>query len=1010
MKKYLFIYILCVAIGGYFSLTADTSMGDGNEAFSIALSQHQGAADSKQDGINKTHSAQMKKCCGPKKIDSCNPCCSCQYVIPSKEINKGKGFVIDRPGVWCLDGNVHFNPKPSKYAPPDPRAVQAAITVKAGVSNVIIDLGSYRIEQRGAGTTTQTPYVIGILVPDPAPTSTDPNFVGAQSIYIQGDQAIIDGFSMFGIRIFGHTRDIRLSNMTIKNCGGLASLALRPFPDYFPHGTRLTSYGPPMAVAGLAIGEADAWGFGPTFFTQAENLPSNRVESVVIENVSSIDNFFGNIFLVNSTNNTITDCHFDHASSDDPGNATGPNGPYNVVSAVNARFVGSIANENPGLLNTVVSNTTFNNATLRGNGISSFDYTSTIFTAGDDQTSGSNYVGNPCVGLFNSRSKNITFNDCQFNGHTNLFLGDVTTMGIGSGGDEDATYMNCHFDGITTLGSINGFHTSGGGAGTASQQTKSNRNTLLVNCTSNNHRCIGDQALPAPLLTANGISGFFCNFSKDLTMEGCVSQDLVNSSPTSIALNCNGFTISDTRGSTPPAPDATIRNFVMENCIASRVQTLCGGNVAGFGVTVPASNEALNSLSMEQCDATGNQTFPSGLAPLYSATITYSLGATSSFNNVNYISLVNSNLGNTPSTSPSQWGITTANVLPWNNTTNYPATTAVTYLSVLYVANVAVTSGGPVPLANANWTPLSINPPAWNSTTSYSIGAPVFYQGYDWYSLTNLNVGNAPGTRVNNAQSWLLYPGSVLRPWNSTTGYNTGSIVSAAGINYISLTGGTTGGNIGNQPDPTGVNLTNWTPYNTGIAQGVGCGYQIFQENNPVTLDVLESFPVSLCRCKAMHNKGLPTANNVYSAGIYLQNGVRSEIFECETEDNVYGILFKQCDRDAIRNCRSDNNIDLQYVLSNPGGTPIIGEGYTDIGNGTPASPTKSTSIWESNRAFGNGQLVHVGPNGNYNIWMDAALTLRPPLLRGQASTASYIFTDPSATYFSNVHNNSIIP
>jgi hypothetical protein len=83
-------------------------------------------------GINflnaKEHSSKERH-----KDKHCHKDCHCRHVISSKRLNKGQGVVIDKPGVWCLDGDVVFKPKASRFSPPDARAVQAAITVKAGV-------------------------------------------------------------------------------------------------------------------------------------------------------------------------------------------------------------------------------------------------------------------------------------------------------------------------------------------------------------------------------------------------------------------------------------------------------------------------------------------------------------------------------------------------------------------------------------------------------------------------------------------------------------------------------------------------------------------------------------------------------------------------------------------------------------------------------------------------------------------------------------------------------------
>ena len=101
--------------------------------------------------------------------------------------------------------------------------VQVAITILS--SFVTLILGDKTISQTGwvdASTipnystsrvnvpSTQTPYVVGISIPDTLPTSADINAIGLQSIYIEGDQAVVNGFSMYGIRVFGHTKDIQM--------------------------------------------------------------------------------------------------------------------------------------------------------------------------------------------------------------------------------------------------------------------------------------------------------------------------------------------------------------------------------------------------------------------------------------------------------------------------------------------------------------------------------------------------------------------------------------------------------------------------------------------------------------------------------------------------------------------------------------------------------------------------------------------------------------------------------
>lgn len=539
--------------------------------------------------------------------DRCKRDC-CQYVISSKDINNGKGVIIDKPGVWCLDGNACFNPKPSQCLPPDPRAVQAAITVKAGVSNVIIDLCSYRLSQAGSGTSTQTPYVIGILVPDPDPTNPDPEFVGAESIYIKGDDAIIDGFSMYGVRIFAHIYDVMLSNLTIKNCGLLAAKGTRPNANYFPHGSSVTGFGPSFGVAGLSIGESSALGMGPTFFTQNTVTQQNRLSQISLKNISCLHNFFNGLVLVNSTDVTINDCHFDDTFSNDPG-IPGPNG-YTVPLARGANFGFdsdiNTANDadDPSILNMTVTNTTFNNTSLQG------DFTtSVVFTAPPFIVEGVHEIA----------SKETTYINCQFNNTSSTFVGGLV-LNYGSARNEDGTFIDCSFDGAKGISGVQGFHRSG--VSPPPIFTKSSRNLTLLNCTANNNQQIGDQQLPIPVVSngASGLpatTGFNISFAKNVFIENCTASDNVINGPAGANDLAIGFDIVDADFfGAAPGQDSLSENIVLRNCVAARNSSVNGGQVLGFRFAnatvlfVPVTQQTLRSISLENCIASGNVSSP----------------------------------------------------------------------------------------------------------------------------------------------------------------------------------------------------------------------------------------------------------------------------------------------------------------------------------------------------------------------------------------------------------------
>jgi parallel beta-helix repeat protein len=319
---------------------------------------------------------------------------------------------------------------------------------------------------------------------------------------------------------------------------------------------------------------------------------------VIMNNVSCLNNFFTGLIHLNATNTTIDACHFDNTFSDDPGRATSP--AYDVLIAWGANFVNSgnvFADyntlEDPNILNMTISNSTFNNTILKG------DFTTIprnpFFTV---------------AGMILVRGKGIECRNCQFNGSTNLFAPpSATTVGAVCGSLEDSTFINCHFDDVTSLGSINGFHLSGVGPGVP---TKSSRNTRLINCTANNLQNIGDQQLPAPILGSLSVTGFQLSFTKDITLDGCISQDLVMRAPqVNRTGNVVGFMLSGTANQVPPLPDATVENVVYRNCIASRCFALNGGSAAGFDLqtTVGTGRDTLKSVVLENCISSGNETF-----------------------------------------------------------------------------------------------------------------------------------------------------------------------------------------------------------------------------------------------------------------------------------------------------------------------------------------------------------------------------------------------------------------
>jgi hypothetical protein len=494
-------------------------------------------------------------------------------LITSADIGTA-GYTITTPGVYALASNIIFNP-----ATPAPGTVAAAITIAS--SNVTLLLGNYRISQPGAGSPNQTPYVIGILIPDTIPTNTSTSAIGLESIYISGDQAIIDGFSMYGMRVFGHTYDIQISDLTIKNCGLLASKAVRSqnsaLINYFPQGIPGTAGATPLGIAGLCIGESDIFGMGPVFFTQNSNVAQNSVSAVVLQNVSCLSNFFMGLCIANSSDVTINNCHFDDTFCDDP-----------TLYVAGAAFGPANTNsENPSLQRLVVTNSTFNNSALNG------DYT----------TSAPGYINNFIPGALLCRSSNISFDHCHFDNTNATFPGNSVT-GFLAIAILNATMSNCSFDGTQGLSSAVGFHLSGYNFN--STNALSSDNVTLRNCTANNIQQMGNLQIPLTLYTNKvfpAAVGYELFFAKNMYLENCLAEDIISNGPVGENSVATGFLLAS--GSDSGSDQFEEDNAVLKGCIASRVTTSQGGHAVGF-----FGNNffgGLRTISLDNCIANGNQ-------------------------------------------------------------------------------------------------------------------------------------------------------------------------------------------------------------------------------------------------------------------------------------------------------------------------------------------------------------------------------------------------------------------
>ncbi len=730
--------------------------------------------------------------------------------------------------------------------------VQAAITITT--SHVLLNFNGYELSQFvPENPSEQTPFVVGVLVPDPLPNATEPTqpnvvvtnplttkLVGQSSNYIVGGDGVISNFSMYGIDVFAHVADIEVRDLTIKNCGALASRAFgRPTTDglfYLPHDTTAKSsdntfpipafglFGPSFGVAGINIGEGTGFGRGPQFFTDVPTNQLNvvnRTKNVRLSNLRSLHNFMFGAFETCITNLTIDNSHFNDSWSDDPGSNNYPQ--YGAVITFGTMFVdlqvtgfGDNGNTDPDNENVVISNSTFNNSSLLGDYTTILRGTTLPFVAG---------------GIADTRSRNVTCLNCQFNSASNTFVGG-TVVGWVAGGMEATTLESCSFDGLFNLGDINAFHISGA---SENEPYKPAKSITLINCTANDLQSRPDLVLPAPSLNQGGLTGYFLGGPFGLSIQNCQSTNLYYGGPAAGGLGVitEGF-LSGIQGT----------DAVLENCLVSKMQNNNGGSIIGYYI-----DAFVDSLIAESCKSTFNKTSLASVYPAWNSATTYNVGAFASLTVSgvvnNFVSLQNGNLNHSP----------------------VPGT------------------------ATAFWSPINtINPTppgTWNVATTYGIGSLVSFTdstGHtnEYVSTINGNVGIYP-----NASNGKWVQTNVYPTWNNSASYSTGMIVGYQGVSYISLITP----NMGNQPD---ISPSDWSS-NTGVGQGFAIG---FGSANGGSVSVYTN-------CVAASNTGSPD----FSSGFFTVFNNFGNVYDsCIAEQNYRGFFLDGGSRCVVRNCRADNN------------------------------------------------------------------------------------------------------
>jgi hypothetical protein len=156
----------------------------------------------------------------------------------------------------------------------------------------------------------------------------------------------------------------------------------------------------------------------------------------------------------------------------------------------------------------------------------------------------------------------------------------------------------------------------------------------------------------------------------------------------------------------------------------------------------------------------------------YNAGVSYSQGASVVDGSGNiFISLVNGNIGNTPSTSPADWAATGASEIydgVWNNATAYTIGNLVSVSSQIFIALQNSINQNPS-TTNGFWQLINSTASAWSSATQYQIGSVVTNNGS---SESESNAANPSNSEHCVLDSTIFRDGGPERRASSREGLN----------------------------------------------------------------------------------------------------------------------------------------------------------------------------------------------------------------------------------------------
>lgn len=427
--------------------------------------------------------------------------------------------------------------------------VQAALTILS--QHVRVILKTTAISQKGVnkdGTINpfkMVPWVICILIPDLLPNNYDPYAVGLNNISVEGICSL-NGFSMAGIYAMGHLQNLNISkNVLIQNSGKLASLSSRtanPSLSYYvPFGFPGYPGSMPFIVGGIIIGESNALGLGPSFFTQNVAPVQNKIVGLKLSSVSSVNNFYTDFCLNNTKQIELNNSHFDRAYSDDP-----------TISATSVLIGAYVFNIGEPDLNNIV-NFVARDCSFNG----------TKMGVGDFSTELVDY--NAPWNCFLGSINNANFYNCQFNDAYCDFAGDIqggSSIGLVLYYCNNLNFYNSSFDAQSSLN---------GGEG---MSVYLSNNIYCSKCTADGITQIGLQQLPAPAI-ATGIqaSGFSVDgLSTGIVLDRCTSNGLTVTGPCNVDTIGQGFAI------------AASSNTTLIQCVSDGIIMQNGGYAVNFNL------------------------------------------------------------------------------------------------------------------------------------------------------------------------------------------------------------------------------------------------------------------------------------------------------------------------------------------------------------------------------------------------------------------------------------------